>query len=169
MHIEYLHMNSPEPSRAIESHSSRKPDAPVGSSHITTAKLQSLYHLPISKAAKTFGISVRTFQRHCKRHQMRRWPYRQIRSINGKVETLLCKAIQSQDNEEIEACKATIELLQMKKIFVMMAATWKSNEAYKVLNLPAESLANEDSFSHMIEIALRCTIEEVNALVVKTG
>jgi len=57
----------------------------------------------------------------------------------------------------------------MKKIFVMMAATWKSNEAYKVLNLPAESLANEDSFSHMIEIALRCTIEEVNALVVKTG
>mmetsp|Transcript_27697 Transcript_27697/g.45331 ORF Transcript_27697/g.45331 Transcript_27697/m.45331 type:complete len:208 (+) Transcript_27697:41-664(+) len=148
------HSNQP-PESSITTGPRQKSETPICTKYISPAKLESLYHLPVSQAAKKLGISVRTFQRLCKSHQVRRWPYRRIRSINRKVENLLCKAVETEDEDEFQNYRQLIELHEMKKLFIMMAASWDSREAQdKASRIAAESLEEKEVFDDMIETAI---------------
>mmetsp|Transcript_13245 Transcript_13245/g.23546 ORF Transcript_13245/g.23546 Transcript_13245/m.23546 type:complete len:158 (-) Transcript_13245:64-537(-) len=133
---------------------------PSCTKYIPHSKLESLYHLPVSEASKNLGISIRTFQRLCKFHRIRRWPYRRIRSINRAVENLLCYAVETEDEDEFQNYVELIELYEMKKLFIMMAATWPKEAQDNAAQIPVESLAQKEVFDSMIESTIHFSTAE---------
>jgi hypothetical protein len=48
-------------------------------------QLRSVYHVPINEAAKKLDIGVTLLKRLCRQHQIGRWPYRKLSSIQKLV------------------------------------------------------------------------------------
>ncbi|CAI7903339.1 unnamed protein product [Closterium sp. NIES-54] len=58
------------------------------SSRIQLPDLAKHFHLPINEAARELGICPTVLKKICRRHGMRRWPHRKIRSIERIIATL---------------------------------------------------------------------------------
>ncbi|CAI5499905.1 unnamed protein product [Closterium sp. Naga37s-1] len=63
-------------------------DAREKSGRIQLPDLAKHFHLPINEAARELGICPTVLKKICRRHGMRRWPHRKIRSIERIIATL---------------------------------------------------------------------------------
>lgn len=52
---------------------------------IDYARLQMLFHLPMTKAMRELRISTTTLKKTCRKFGIKRWPYRQIKHINNAL------------------------------------------------------------------------------------
>jgi hypothetical protein len=60
---------------------------PVGvSKHMTRAKLEELFDLPMEAAANSLGVSTTIIKRLCRKHGVPKWPYRQLCSVDKDIE-----------------------------------------------------------------------------------
>jgi len=50
-------------------------------------ELKGFFHLPLNEAAKTLGICTTLLKKVCRKHNIRRWPYRQIQSIISSIQS----------------------------------------------------------------------------------
>jgi hypothetical protein len=55
---------------------------------ITIDDLRSYFHLPIVEVAKALGICTTLLKRVCRINKIKKWPYRQIRSIAKSIQSL---------------------------------------------------------------------------------
>lgn len=53
----------------------------------TMEKLRRYFHLPINEVAKQLGVCTTVLKKICRRNNIRRWPYRQIRSITESIQS----------------------------------------------------------------------------------
>merc|ERR1711871_1019688 len=51
---------------------------------ITRKVLEDHYHMPMSEVAKKFEVCLTYFKKVCRRHGVKRWPYRQVKSIEKR-------------------------------------------------------------------------------------
>ena len=65
---------------------------------ITLTDLQRQFEHPIADAAKYFGICESIMKRVCRRHGIRKWPQRTIRSLKRQI-ALLESNLEAQDAE----------------------------------------------------------------------
>jgi len=56
-------------------------------------QLSNFFHLPINDASKELGICTTLLKKICRRNGIARWPYRKIRSLDKKKESLLLKLL----------------------------------------------------------------------------
>lgn len=54
---------------------------------LTMEKLRRYFHLPINEVARQLGICTTVLKKICRRNNIRRWPYRQIRSITESIQS----------------------------------------------------------------------------------
>jgi hypothetical protein len=58
------------------------------SRNIKIDDLRSYFHLPIVEVAKQLGICTTLLKRVCRMNKIKKWPYRQIRSIAKSIQSL---------------------------------------------------------------------------------
>ena len=54
---------------------------------LTMERLRRYFHLPINEVARQLGICTTVLKKICRRNNIRRWPYRQIRSITESIQS----------------------------------------------------------------------------------
>lgn len=50
-------------------------------SKLTYEELKAMFHMSISDAAKTLGLTMSAFKEECRLHHIKRWPYRKMASL----------------------------------------------------------------------------------------
>lgn len=55
---------------------------------ITMDDLRRYFHMPINDVAKQLGTCTTAFKKICRKNNISRWPYRQIRSLTKNIQTL---------------------------------------------------------------------------------
>ncbi|XP_011081629.1 uncharacterized protein LOC105164634 isoform X1 [Sesamum indicum] len=75
--------------------------------------LAGYFHLPISKASKKMNICPSAIKSICRKEGLLRWPYRKIKSIEGKIAKKK-KSLNSNDADERARALAEIQELQRK-------------------------------------------------------
>lgn len=58
------------------------------SENITLEELKGLFHLPIKDAASAIGIGATVFKQVCRKHNISKWPYRQLHALNDSLEKI---------------------------------------------------------------------------------
>ena len=48
-------------------------------------ELRQYFHLPLIEAAQNCGLSATVFKKVCRRNGIRKWPYRQLKSLKSKI------------------------------------------------------------------------------------
>ena len=81
--------------------------------------LRAYFHLPIVEVAKQLGICTTLLKKICRKCKIKRWPYRQIRSITKSVQSLemaslndsLLNSERARYREQINLLQNTLDLL----------------------------------------------------------
>jgi hypothetical protein len=89
------------------------------SRNIKIDDLRSYFHLPIVEVAKQLGICTTLLKRVCRTNKIKKWPYRQIRSIAKSIQSLemasmnglLAEAERDKSHEQITFLKRSLEAL----------------------------------------------------------
>ena len=89
------------------------------SRNIKIDDLRSYFHLPIVEVAKQLGICTTLLKRVCRTNKIKKWPYRQIRSIAKSIQSLemasmngmLADAEREKSQEQITFLKRSLEAL----------------------------------------------------------
>ena len=58
------------------------------SNSLTIDDLRGYFHLPIVEVAKQLGTCTTALKKICRKHKIRKWPYRQIRSLTKSIQSL---------------------------------------------------------------------------------
>lgn len=82
-------------------------------------ELRGYFHLPIVEVAKQLGICTTLLKKICRKSKIKRWPYRQIRSITKSVQSLemaslndsLLDSERARYREQITLLQNTLDLL----------------------------------------------------------
>lgn len=124
-------------------------------------KLKNLFHIPITDAAKIFGICETNFKKLCRLYGINRWPYRKIKSINTKIS----KYRESSCNNNKKLIEQNIVLLEQKKNEVInnTGIKIKSNNFYDILLFDTNFF---DTTAHIKEFKI---IDGLNLYTVKFG
>lgn len=85
----------------------------------TIEELRRYFHLPIVEVAKQLGICTTLLKKVCRKLKIKKWPYRQIRSITKSVQSLemaslndaLLEAERTRYREQITLLQNTLDLL----------------------------------------------------------
>lgn len=85
----------------------------------TIEELRRYFHLPIVEVAKQLGICTTLLKKVCRKLKIKKWPYRQIRSITKSVQSLemaslndaLLDAERLRYREQITLLQNTLDLL----------------------------------------------------------
>ncbi|GLJ47366.1 hypothetical protein SUGI_0999710 [Cryptomeria japonica] len=94
---------------------------------IQISELARYFHLPISEAAKRLRICPTVIKKICRRNELRRWPYRKVRSIDRNIQTLESQLVGG--NGEInESIKSQIEALRNEKAQLYEGFTGQNKE-----------------------------------------
>lgn len=89
------------------------------SRNIKIDDLRSYFHLPIVEVAKQLGICTTLLKRVCRTNKIKKWPYRQIRSIAKSIQSLemasmnglLAEVERDKSQEQITFLKRSLEAL----------------------------------------------------------
>ena len=89
------------------------------SRNIKIDDLRSYFHLPIVEVAKQLGICTTLLKRVCRTNKIKKWPYRQIRSIAKSIQSLemasmnglLEEVEREKSHEQITFLKRSLEAL----------------------------------------------------------
>ncbi|WOL11589.1 hypothetical protein Cni_G20353 [Canna indica] len=76
--------------------------------------LASYVHLPIQEAAKELQICPTALKKVCRKHGIRRWPYRKIRSMDREISALQ-RELRSASSEEALRTQAKIDKLKAER------------------------------------------------------
>mmetsp|Transcript_433 Transcript_433/g.824 ORF Transcript_433/g.824 Transcript_433/m.824 type:complete len:389 (-) Transcript_433:273-1439(-) len=63
------------------------------STSLTIADLRGYFHLPIVEVAKQLGTCTTALKKICRKHKIKKWPYRQIRSLTKSIQSLEMAAL----------------------------------------------------------------------------
>ena len=85
----------------------------------TIEELRRYFHLPIVEVAKQLGICTTLLKKVCRKLKIKKWPYRQIRSITKSVQSLemaslndaLLESERARYKEQITILQNTLDLL----------------------------------------------------------
>lgn len=85
----------------------------------TIEELRRYFHLPIVEVAKQLGICTTLLKKVCRKLKIKKWPYRQIRSITKSVQSLemaslneaLLEPEKARYREQITLLQNTLDLL----------------------------------------------------------
>jgi hypothetical protein len=81
--------------------------------HFTMDDLRKYFHLPIIEVAKQLGVCTTLLKKACRRNQIQRWPYRQIRSITKSIHSLET-AQRNETIDDTERLKYKNQILHMQ-------------------------------------------------------
>jgi hypothetical protein len=76
------------------------------------------FEIPEAVAAQHLGISKTQLKKLCREHNIPRWPYRRLKSIQSKIDVLKCQLEKNTNQDEVSTFKKQIEELQQKKEFI---------------------------------------------------
>jgi RWP-RK domain len=104
---------------SINSHGSIGSQKSSISRNIKIDDLRSYFHLPIVEVAKQLGICTTLLKRVCRTNKIKKWPYRQIRSIAKSIQSLemasmnglLPESERDKSQEQITFLKRSLEAL----------------------------------------------------------
>ncbi|XVF13393.1 hypothetical protein REPUB_Repub08aG0204400 [Reevesia pubescens] len=96
---------APKPSLTIQRERSR---------NLTMKEIQNHFHLPIQEAAKKLNFSATVVKKTCRKFGLKRWPQRQIKSIE-KRESNWRSRLSSNDPEERARAENEIQSLQSER------------------------------------------------------
>eukprot|EP00170_Pyropia_yezoensis_P005966 contig_24281_g5984 len=69
------------------------------SKNLSISDLMSCFHLPINDAAKQLGTCVTVLKKQCRRHGVKRWPYRKLVSIDKLIDKMEKEQTTADDKE----------------------------------------------------------------------
>lgn len=55
---------------------------------ISEESVKSVFHLPISQAAKELGVGLTVLKKYCRIYEISRWPFRKLKSLDKLVSTV---------------------------------------------------------------------------------
>ena len=84
----------------------------VSGGEITLEVLQKLFHLPMKDAAAKIGIGATVFKQVCRKHNISKWPYRQLNALNESLEKVKAVAGKAMDVNEQEEYTRTVRSLE---------------------------------------------------------
>ena len=76
----------------------------------TYDELTRCFHLPMTQAAKQFGVSLTLFKKVCRKNGITRWPHRKLKSLKSKIGDLQSRLHSSQGSRENELRRRLEEL-----------------------------------------------------------
>eukprot|EP00282_Hemiselmis_andersenii_P012143 CAMPEP_0114132342 /NCGR_PEP_ID=MMETSP0043_2-20121206/13044_1 /TAXON_ID=464988 /ORGANISM="Hemiselmis andersenii, Strain CCMP644" /LENGTH=178 /DNA_ID=CAMNT_0001225851 /DNA_START=133 /DNA_END=665 /DNA_ORIENTATION=- len=82
---------------------------------ISADVLKQYLHLPAKEVAKRLGLCLTSLKKVCRQHGMTRWPYRKLRSIEKKLESLQSSARDKDGGTSGEDVMRQIEALRSEK------------------------------------------------------
>merc|ERR1711998_167902 len=86
---------------------------PATSNSLTKSDLESCFHLPLSDAAKSLGVSQTFIKKMCRAHSITRWPFRKVQAQSRKrlrdAETPMGKSYIRRLSHLDHVCETTIE------------------------------------------------------------
>jgi len=89
------------------------------SAQATLEDLAKWFHEPINTAAEKLGVSNTIIKRLCRKFGIERWPYRQIRSLNERIEKLETKLKEIQTVENAAELLKDLQKILLKKELVI--------------------------------------------------
>ncbi|CAM9230162.1 unnamed protein product, partial [Choristocarpus tenellus] len=92
------------------------------SKRVTLRDLERYFEYPIEEVSRMMGVSTTIIKRLCRKYGIKRWPYRQIRSVNKSIKyvELLARTAQSPDRQRLQE---QLVSLHYKKQLICQAAT----------------------------------------------
>lgn len=80
---------------------------------LTLEEISTLFHLPIAQASINLQLCTTALKKACRRHGIKRWPYRKVKSADKKI-AQLHKVLKTQTGTD--ATLAEVELAQIKEV-----------------------------------------------------
>lgn len=80
---------------------------------VTYDELRKSFNLPMTLAAKHFGVSLTLFKKICRKNGIRRWPHRKLKSLKTKIVDLQSRLDNNQGAREVELQRRLDELKEL--------------------------------------------------------
>lgn len=80
------------------------------------ATLEQHFHLPMQEVAKKFGVCMTFFKKVCRSLGIKRWPYRKLKSLQHKIETLQASMKEKTEVGQAKVLAEKIDELQRMNI-----------------------------------------------------
>mmetsp|Transcript_28972 Transcript_28972/g.45427 ORF Transcript_28972/g.45427 Transcript_28972/m.45427 type:complete len:421 (-) Transcript_28972:276-1538(-) len=81
--------------------------------HISAQELRDYLHLPAKDVAKELGVCLTSLKKICRQHGILRWPYRRLKMLDRKIQTL--EHSMAEGVEDPEEIRKQLEKLQSQR------------------------------------------------------
>lgn len=94
--------------------------------------LEQHFHLPMQEVAKKFGVCMTFFKKVCRGLGIKRWPYRKLKSLQHKIETLQASVKEKAEVGQAKVLAEKIDELKRLNLLRDAAATPDGPHSYAV-------------------------------------
>ncbi|CAM9132423.1 unnamed protein product, partial [Discosporangium mesarthrocarpum] len=116
------------------------------SKRVTLGDLERYFEYPIEEVSRMMGVSTTIIKRLCRKYGIKRWPYRQIRSVNKSIKylELLARPAEGPDRQRLQE---QLVSLHYKKQLIRQAATSGASAAVRksILQMRPDQLDAENN------------------------
>jgi hypothetical protein len=81
--------------------------------------LENFYHVPLNVAAKELNVSLTMLKKLCRQDGIKRWPHRQVSSLNKSIDKLEQKLMMCKEEKAVKAILAKMAPLQSKRTLII--------------------------------------------------
>ncbi|CAM9158754.1 unnamed protein product [Phaeothamnion confervicola] len=85
--------------------------------------LERFYHKPLNQAAKDLNVSLTMLKKLCRQYGIKRWPHRQVSSLNKSIEKAEAKVRTCKDEKSAAAARGKVALFEKKRRLVVRTAS----------------------------------------------
>lgn len=85
--------------------------------------LEDFYHVPLNIAAKELNVSLTMLKKLCRQYGIKRWPHRQVSSLNKSLSKLENKVATCKDAKSEKALQGKLEHMVLKRLLIIKIAS----------------------------------------------
>ncbi|KAG5188053.1 RWP-RK domain-containing protein, partial [Tribonema minus] len=85
--------------------------------------LEEFYHVPLNIAARELSVSLTMLKKLCRQYGIKRWPHRQVSSLNKSLGKLEEKILGASDDKAAAALRAKAGPLRTKRELIIKTAS----------------------------------------------
>ncbi|CAM9395848.1 unnamed protein product, partial [Discosporangium mesarthrocarpum] len=77
--------------------------------------LEKFYHVPLNHAARELNVSLTMLKKLCRQYGVKRWPHRQVSSLNKTISRLQGKISTRRDGKDVPPLRKKLEQVCTKR------------------------------------------------------
>ena len=99
-------------------------------SNLSLEELSAYFHMPSDQACKQLGIGLTVLKRLCRKYNIKRWPFRKMKSLDRLIDNVKSGNLSSKVNTTVAELEAQKLMLQENKIQDLDTQTRKLQQAF---------------------------------------